>query len=128
MLKRTIIYCILILFIRTVSYSQNAANLSGKWVSEKDKLNIIVFKGGTLYQYYDDELEEKGSFFLGNNCKVKNVILNQNKPVFLNEVNPDNSITCNEIVSLTKNRLTLMYSENGKITAFIKQKSVKRKS
>ncbi len=128
MLKRTIIYCILILFIRTVSYSQNAANLSGKWVSEKDKLNIIVFKGGTLYQYYDDELEEKGSFFLGNNCKVKNVILNQNKPVFLNEVNPDNSITCNEIVSLTKNRLTLMYSENGRITAFIKQKSVKRKS
>lgn len=128
MVGKTIVYSILMLFINTISYGQNASDLSGKWISETDKSNIIEFKGNKFYHYYDNKLEETGSFFLSNNCKVKSRILYQNKPIFLNEVSPDNYIICNEISSLTKNRLTLMYSENSKISTFIKQKIIKRKN
>jgi hypothetical protein len=127
MTLKTFIYSILMLFIHIISYSQNVSDLSGKWVSESDKLNVIEFKGNKFYEYYDNELGETGSFFLSNNCKVKSRIIEQNKPIFLNQISPDNSIICNEISSLTKNRLTLRYSENGKISTFIKQKNITRK-
>ena len=123
MVRKTIISSILIFIIHTASYGQNTSDLSGKWVSKNDKLNVIGFKGKIFYEYYNDKLEEKGLFFLSNNCKVESRILEQNKPIFLNQISPDNSIICNEISSLTKSRLTLMYSENGKISVFTKQKN-----
>jgi hypothetical protein len=127
MTLKTFIYSILMLFIHIISYSQNVSDLSGKWVSKSDKLNVIEFYRNKFYEYYDKGLEETGSFFLSNNCKVKSRILEQNKPIFLNQISPDNSIICNEILSLTKNRLTLMFSENGKISTFSKQKIIKPK-
>lgn len=127
MIRKTIIYSILMLFIHTISYGQNVSDLSGKWISETDKLNVIEFKGGIIYEYYDNVLEEKRPFFLSNNCKVKSRILEQNNSIFLNQINHDNSIICNEISSYTKNRLTLIYSENGKISTFAKEKIIKHR-
>ncbi len=127
MIAKKIISSILVFVIHTASYGQNVSDLSGKWISETDKSNVKQFKGNIFYDYYDNELTETGSFFLSNNCKVKSRVLDQNKPIFLNEISSDNYIICNEITSLTKNRLTLMYSENGKISTFLKQKNTKRK-
>jgi hypothetical protein len=127
MMRTTVINFILIFLIHTISHSQNISDLSGKWVSEKDKLSVIEFKENTFYEFYDNELVDKGSFFFSNNCKVKGGFLQQNKPLYLNQISSDNSMICNEIMSFTKNRLILMYSENGKISTFIKVKPVKRR-
>ena len=118
----------LTLFVYSASFGQSTNNITGKWVDESDKLNVVIFKDDYFYDYYDNVLEDNGTFFLSDKCNVKRVVKKNAKQIFLNQISSDNSITCNEILSVNDKILTLMFPGNGNIAVFKKVKIKKLKT
>ena len=118
----------LTLFVYSASFGQITTNITGKWVDENDKFNLVIFKGDYFYDYYDNVLEDKGTFFLSDKCNIKRVVKKNAKQIFLNQISSDNSVTCNEILSVNDKILTLMFPRNGNIAVFKKVKIKKMKT
>ncbi len=120
--------CVLLIVgvnIAGCSFAQNASThdlIRGKWETEDEQKNVLLFKNKLIYHIYDGHIEIKYKYHLIDSCIFAN-----NKGhfiMFINELHNDTAYF--EILGLTQKRLTLLdLSSNGQIWVLKRKNNTK---
>ena len=100
--------------------------LWGKWVSDKDKKDVLIFHKSFCVNVYDGRVIDTSSYVLSTSCKIsdssKSVDSFNAYLIFINAYSETTYHECNEIMCLDKGVLSYQNSSTGSLHVFTKAK------
>jgi hypothetical protein len=100
--------------------------LWGKWVSDNDKKDVLIFHKSFCVDVYDGRVIDTSSYVLSTSCNIsdssKSVDSFNACLIFINAYSDTTYHECNEIMGLDKGVLSYQNSSTGSLHVFTKAK------
>jgi len=90
--------------------------LQGEWGSIEDSLYLMVFEGDSVYDVFDEDIDEAGRFYISKNCPDADQSENADKQHMILVKAGDN--LCYSILLVNETDLQLLYLAKGNMLSF----------
>lgn len=120
MIKNTFKSALLFFYCLQINaQNKEKSHIIGKWENNEDKKYVIKIDKLKIIEYYNNKVTDTIKYDLLNySCDSSYLNSNNEKKILFLKKYTDDDEYCYEIVSLSKDYLTLIYSGNGNVISF----------